>query len=136
MSDFIEKISELIDESFASASSDFILSSFTLFEASFFLVVKSFVSNCSLSFSKRRFAIVLFASSFISISLLISVSICVIWFRTLFNVNFEVASSSSNLIFEIFNDCKIAAFSVSIFLSSGNLLKISSFDFVFLDKFI
>ena len=75
MSDLIEKISELIDESFASASSDFILSSFTLFEASFFLVVKSFVSNCSFSFSKRRFAIVLFASSFISISLLISVSI-------------------------------------------------------------
>ena len=30
--DLIEKISELIDESFASASSDFILSSFTLFE--------------------------------------------------------------------------------------------------------
>ena len=84
MSDLIEKISELIDESFASASSDFILSLFTLFKASFFLVVKSFVSNFSFSFSTRRFAIVLFASFFISISLLISISICVTWFKTLF----------------------------------------------------
>ena len=39
-------------------------------------------------------------------------------------------------LFEIFNDCRMAALSVSIFLNSGNLLNISSFDFVFLDKFI
>ena len=46
MSDLIEKISELIDESFASASSDFILSSFTgLVISLFYLFSKDLFIN-------------------------------------------------------------------------------------------
>ena len=80
-----------------------------------------------------RLSNVLLASSFISISLFRSASICIICFNILFNAVSADNFSSSNLIFVMFNDCKIAAFSASSFLKFGIFPKISNFDFVHLD---